>query len=62
MQDDNTPKRHAELMAAANPSRVSLWLVSGGHESIQRSAGAGYAERIMSFLSSHRERKRGVSK
>jgi len=50
------------LMAAANPSRVSLWLVPGGHESIQRSAGAGYAERIMSFLSSHRERKRGVSK
>jgi uncharacterized protein len=62
MQDDNTPKRHAELIAAANPSRVSLWLVSGGHESIQRSAGAGYAERIMSFLSSHRDRKRGVSK
>ncbi len=38
--DDNTPVRHALMIHAANPARVSLWLVPGGtHENIRQVAG-----------------------
>ena len=54
LSDDNTPVRHARMLHAANPSRVSLWLVPGGaHESAGRSAPEEYAARIMGFLAGH---------
>ena len=54
VQDDNTPLRHAEMIAAANRSRVSLWLVPGGHLNIRHAAGADYAARVLSFIGFHR--------
>jgi pimeloyl-ACP methyl ester carboxylesterase len=55
VQDDNTPLRHAEMIAAANRSRVSLWLVPGGHLNIRHASGADYAARVLSFIESYRE-------
>jgi pimeloyl-ACP methyl ester carboxylesterase len=57
MEDDNTPLRHAEIISAANRSRVSLWLLPGGHEGIRLSGGADYAARILWFLGAHRDRR-----
>jgi alpha-beta hydrolase superfamily lysophospholipase len=54
LQDDNTPVRHAEMIAAANRSRVSLWVIpGGGHQSLRHTAGADYATRVLSFLAAH---------
>jgi pimeloyl-ACP methyl ester carboxylesterase len=57
VQDENTPLRHAEMIAAANRSRVSLWLVAGGHQNIRHAARADYTTRVLSFLAAHRERR-----
>lgn len=51
MEDDNTPVRHARIIHAANPSRVSTWLVPGGsHVSAGRATPAEYSARVMGFL------------
>jgi len=53
--DDNTPVRHAQNIIAANPSRVSVWLVPGAtHENVGQVAGAAYPARILDFFASHR--------
>jgi uncharacterized protein len=53
--DDNTPARHAQMIRAANPARVSLWLVPGGtHANIRQVAGWEYPARILGFLAAHR--------
>ena len=55
VDDDNVPMRHAQMMQAANPSRVSLWLVPGaGHGGFRQAAPAEYRARIMNFLAMHR--------
>jgi len=55
MDDDNVPRRHALMLQAANPERVSLWLVPGAtHDSIRSSAGAEYPLRVMDFFAAHR--------
>ena len=52
--DDNVPVRHAQLIQAANPSRVSLWLVPGGTHALPGRTAPGYWARILGFLASHR--------
>ena len=60
LEDVNTPVRHAEMIAAANPQRVSLWVIrGGGHQSLGHTAGADYATRVLSFLGEHRPRRAG---
>jgi alpha-beta hydrolase superfamily lysophospholipase len=59
MEDANTPVRHARIIHAANPPRVSMWLVPGGsHESAGRAAPAEYRTRILDFLAAHRTARR----
>ena len=53
--DDNTPVRHAQMIHAANPARVSQWLVPGGtHENLSRTAGFEYPLRILGFCAANR--------
>ena len=53
--DENTPPRHAEMIRAANPGRVSMWLVPGAtHSGPAKSAAIEYRVRIMNFLAVHR--------
>jgi uncharacterized protein len=55
--DDNVPVRHAQMVHAANPARVSLWLVQGGsHGAAGRVAAAEYQSRIFGFLAAHTTR------
>jgi pimeloyl-ACP methyl ester carboxylesterase len=53
--DDNTPARHAQSIHAANPARVSLWLVPGAtHQNVVQVGGSAYSTRILDFLANHR--------
>lgn len=55
LEDDNTPARHAQMIHAANPQRVSMWLVPGGsHAATRRAAPAEYPARVIGFLAMHR--------
>ena len=57
IDDENAPVRHSELIHAANPARVSMWLVPGGTHSAARSAApVEYPLRVMAFLAAHRSR------
>lgn len=54
LADDNTPLRHARLIQAANPNRVSLWLVPGAlHGGARQAAPSEYRARVLDFLASH---------
>ena len=56
-EDDNVPPRHAELVRATNPGRVTVWMVpNAGHNNVWGAAGAEYGPRIMRFLETHRQR------
>jgi pimeloyl-ACP methyl ester carboxylesterase len=52
--DDITPARHAALIHAANPARVTLWLVPRGSHAPATQAGLDYTRRILSFVEAHR--------
>lgn len=55
MDDDNVPVRHAEMLRAANPERVTLWLVpSAGHGNVWQTAALEYPLRATAFFSAHR--------
>ena len=54
VDDDNTPVRHAQRIQAANPARVTLWLVPGAtHQNVRQAAGQAYSTRILEFLATH---------
>ncbi len=55
VDDDNVPVRHAQMIKAANPGRVTAWLIPGaGHGSPAGIGAAAYGQRVAGFLAAHR--------
>ena len=52
--DAITPVRHARLIAAANPARVSLWLVRGGSHAPGGAEPVEFPRRMLAFFDEHR--------
>jgi len=52
--DEITPARHASLMQASSPARVTLWLIPGGSHAPATQAGPEYSRRVVAFVEEHR--------
>jgi pimeloyl-ACP methyl ester carboxylesterase len=48
--DDVVPQRHAQLIQAANPSRVSVWIVPGGSHAPAAIGREEYTRRVLEFV------------
>jgi fermentation-respiration switch protein FrsA (DUF1100 family) len=56
-EDDNIPPRHARLIEAESPTRVTVWIVPGGTHTTAGHAAAGeYSARVLGFFAAHSKR------
>ena len=54
LEDHNTAPENSRLIAAANPTVTTLWLVpNGGHANIWKTAGREFETRVLGWLASH---------
>jgi pimeloyl-ACP methyl ester carboxylesterase len=52
--DRNMPLRHAEMLAASNPDRVTLWLIANAtHTAAWAAAPEEYPRRVLAFFAAH---------